>query len=275
MSRISKTTIGTINVTTLRDGERTLPLEALKNLSAEDSDSIKRDENQSLTFTNFNACVIQNGKQNLLIDTGCGELFGPTCGFLLDALSEMDLKPENITDIFITHLHPDHMGGAINEDGFAIFNNASFKILQEEYNFWTKKDFSLDEVNGKDWSDLAKKVLSAYDERLEVLSGNADIVSGVSAVRLPGHTPGHAGFRVDDGNQSMFHMGDIIHVPKLQLSYPNICTLFDVDPDAALTSRKYALDMAASDNLLCTSGHMLEPKFVYLEKHGTSYITMS
>ena len=54
MSRISKTTVGTINVTTLRDGERTLPLEALKNLSAEDSDSIKRDENQSLTFTNFN-----------------------------------------------------------------------------------------------------------------------------------------------------------------------------------------------------------------------------
>ena len=73
----------------------------------------------------------------------------------------------------------------------------------------------------------------------------------------------------------MFHMGDIIHVPKLQLSDPNICTLFDIDPDAALTSRKYALDMAASDNLLCTSGHMLEPKFVYLEKHGTSYITIS
>ena len=86
---------------------------------------------------------------------------------------------------------------------------------------------------------------------------------------------GHAGFRVDDGNQSMFHMGDIIHVPKLQLSDQNICTLFDIDPDAALTSRKYALDMAASDNLLCTSGHMLEPKFVYLEKHGTSYITIS
>ena len=147
--------------------------------------------------------------------------------------------------------------------------------MQEEYSFWTLKDFSSDEVNGKDWSNLAKKVLFAYDERLEVISSNADIVSGVSAVRLPGHTPGHAGFRVDDGNQSLFHMGDIIHVPKLQLSDPNICTLFDVDPDAALTSRKYALDMAASDNLLCTSGHMLEPKFVHLEKNGSSYITIS
>ena len=86
MSRISTTSVGTIKVTTLRDGERTLPLEALKNLSDEDTSRITSDENQSFTFTNFNACVIQNGKQNLLVDTGCGNLFGPTCGFIIDAL---------------------------------------------------------------------------------------------------------------------------------------------------------------------------------------------
>ena len=57
MSRISTTTVGTINVTTLRDGERTLPPEALKNLSDEDTNRINSDENQSFTFTNFNACL--------------------------------------------------------------------------------------------------------------------------------------------------------------------------------------------------------------------------
>ena len=97
-----------------------------------------------------------------------------------------------------------------------------------------------------------------------MLKSNKDIIRGVSTVPLPGHTPGHAGFRVDDGNQSMFHMGDIIHVPNLQLKDPNICTL-DVDPESALKSRKYALDMASSDNLLCTSGHMLDPKFIHLK----------
>ena len=108
-----------------------------------------------------------------------------------------------------------------------------------------------------------------------MLSNNADIISGVSIIPLPGHTPGHAGFRVDDGNESMFHMGDIIHVPKLQLKDPNICTLFDVDVESALKSRKYALDMAASDNLLCTSGHMLEPKFIHIEKYGAGYAEVS
>ncbi len=275
MSRISKTTVGTINVTTLRDGERTLPFEALKNLSDEDSDNIKGDENQSFTFTNFNACVIENGKQNLLVDTGCGTLFGPTCGFILDALDELGLAPDDITDIFITHLHPDHIGGCINEDGSAVFKNANFKIVEKEYNFWVSKEFSADEINGRDWSSLAQNVLLAYNAQLELLTGNKDIISGVSTVALPGHTPGHTGFRVDDGNHSMFHMGDIIHVPNLQLKDPNICTLFDVDPESALNSRKYALDLASSDNLLCTSGHMLDPKFIHLEKRGTSYVTIS
>jgi len=275
MSRISTTAVGTINVTTLRDGERTLPPEALKNLSDEDIQKINSDENQSFTFTNFNACVIQNGKQNLLVDTGCGSLFGPTCGFILDALDELGLAPDNITDIFITHLHPDHIGGCIDEDGSAVFKNANFKILEEEYSFWTSKEFGSDEINGRDWSSLAKNVVSTYDAQLEVLTSNKDIISGVSTVPLPGHTPGHAGFRVDDGNQSMFHMGDILHVPNLQLKDPNISTLFDVDPESALNSRKYALDMASSDNLLCTSGHMVEPKFVHLEKRGSSYIITS
>jgi glyoxylase-like metal-dependent hydrolase (beta-lactamase superfamily II) len=275
MSRISKTTVGTINVTTLRDGERTLPFEALKNLSDEDTDNIKSDENQSFTFTNFNACVIQNGKQNLLVDTGCGTLFGPTCGFIFDALNELGLAPDDITDIFITHLHPDHIGGCINEDGSAVFKNANFKIVEKEYNFWISKEFSADEINGRDWSSLAQNVLSAYDAQLEVLIKNKDIISGVSTVALPGHTPGHTGFRVDDGNHSMFHMGDIIHVPNLQLKDPNICTLFDVDPESALSSRRYALDMASSDNLLCTGGHMLDPKFIHLEKCGTGYVTIS
>ena len=275
MSRISTTAVGTVNVTTLRDGERTLPPEALKNLSDEDIQKINSDENQSFTFTNFNACVIQNGKQNLLVDTGCGSLFGPTCGFILDALDELGLAPDDITDIFITHLHPDHIGGCIDEDGSAVFKNANFKILEEEYSFWTSKEFGSDEINGRDWSSLAKNVVSTYDAQLEVLTRNKDIISGVSTVPLPGHTPGHAGFRVDDGNQSMFHMGDILHVPNLQLKDPNISTLFDVDPESALNSRKYALDMASSENLLCTSGHMVEPKFIHLEKRGSSYIITS
>ena len=179
--------------------------------------------------------------------------------------------PSDITDIFLTHLHPDHIAGTINTDGTAVFENATLKVLDKEYNFWSSQDFDETEVNGANWANLAKAVLNAYKDCLETLSFDSDIASGVSSVSIPGHTPGHSGFRVDDGNESLIQMGDILHVPNLQLINPNVATVFDIDPEGALKSRRGVLDMVSTDKMLCTSGHMLDQKFGHLEKKGTGY----
>ena len=272
MSRISQISVGALKVTALRDGELSLPAEVLMNLSDEQSQQITSNENNELSISNVNAYLIQTESQNLLIDAGCRDLFGPTCGFVKDALREAGLEPENITDIFFTHLHPDHVAGAINADGAAVFENASFKLIDLEYNFWTSDDFTDAEVNGNDWASLARSALKAYEDRVETIAFGNDIIPGVTSVSIPGHTPGHSGFRVDDGNESLMQMGDILHVPNLQLHNPNISTVFDVDPEAALKSRKELLDMVSTDKLLCTSGHMINPKFGYIEKSGASYV---
>ena len=106
---------------------------------------------------------------------------------------------------------------------------------------------------------------------METLSFDSDIATGVTSVSIPGHTPGHSGFRVDDGRESLIQMGDILHVPNLQLIDPNVATVFDIDPEAALKSRREVLDMVSTDKMLCTSGHMLDQKFGHLEKNGTGY----
>ena len=271
MSRISETAVGSLKVVALRDGELFLPSGALVNLSEQDLKTISNDENSRLAYSNVNAYLVQSKDQNLLIDSGCRDLFGPTCGFVQEALKEAGLVPGDITDIFLTHLHPDHIAGTINTDGTAVFENATLKVLDKEYNFWSSQDFDEAEVNGADWATLAKAVLNAYQDCLETLSFDSDIASGVSSVSIPGHTPGHSGFRVDDGNESLIQMGDILHVPNLQLINPNVATVFDIDPEAALKSRKGVLDMVSTDKMLCTSGHMLDQKFGYLEKNGTGY----
>ncbi len=271
MSRISEVSVGSFKVTALRDGELSLPAGALLNLTEEDSQTISEDENNKLSYSNVNAYLVQREGINLLIDTGCRDLFGPTCGFVKEALNEAGLTPSDVTDIFLTHMHPDHVAGAINADGSAVFENAIVKVLEPEYNFWISDDFDDVEVNGKDWANLAQAVLEAYKDRLETISFDKDIVSGVTAVSIPGHTPGHSGFRVDDGTATLIQMGDILHVPNLQLADPNISTVFDIDPEAALKSRKKVLDMVSADKMLCTSGHMLNPKFGYLERNGASY----
>ncbi|MDC1133703.1 MBL fold metallo-hydrolase [Alphaproteobacteria bacterium] len=271
MSRLEKITVGSVEVYALRDGELNLPKEVFINLDKKVFESLTNDENSNLSLSNINAYLIKKDNRNLLVDAGCRELFGPNCGFIKEALLETGTKPSDITDIFFTHMHPDHVAGSIDIDGKASFSNAVVKLVDAEYNFWNADHFDNIDVNGNDWANLAKTVFGAYENRIDILSVDAEIIPGVSIINLPGHTPAHSGFRVDDGNKSFIHMGDVLHVPNLQLSDPNISLVFDVDPEAAMKSRKMVFDMVSHDKTLCSSGHMLTPKFGYLEKSSSGY----
>ncbi len=271
MSRISSIDVGNIKVTALLDGELFLPAEALLKLKDADAETIQNNAENTLSYTNVNAYLIQNGDRNLLVDAGCRELFGPTCGFIQEALTEAEMSAEQVTDLFLTHLHPDHIAGALNTDGTAVFENAQLHLIDIEHDFWMNGSFDASEVNGADWAGLAKAVIGAYSDRLNILTQDREILSGVRSFSIPGHTPGHAGYRVDSGDESLMHLGDILHTQNLQLIDPNISTIFDVDSDTALTSRKRVLDMVSADKNLCTSGHWLSPKFGHIERHGSGF----
>ena len=176
-----------------------------------------------------------------------------------------------MTDLFFTHLHPDHIAGALNTDGTAVFENAQLHLVDKEHNFWMNESFDTIEVNGANWASLAQALVEAYSDRLNILSHGKEILSGVSSVAIAGHTPGHSGFCVDCGNKSLMHLGDIMHTQNLQLIDPNVSTIFDVDADTALASRKRILDMVSTDKNLCTSGHWLSPKFGHIERHGSGF----
>ena len=271
MARVSSTNIGRIKVSSLLDGEMVGPAEVLINLKDEDAETIKGNAENTLSYTNVNAHLIQKGDRILLVDAGARELFGPTCGFIQEALKEASVSADQVTDVFLTHLHPDHIAGALNTDGTAVFSNAQLHLIDTEHDFWMNGSFDTVEVNGSDWAGLAHAVISAYSNRLNLVSQGKEIMSGVNTVAIPGHTPGHSGFRVDDGSDSLMHVGDIIHFPNLQLIDPNVSTVFDVDGETALASRKKVLDMVSADNILCTSGHWLSPKFGHVERHGSGF----
>ena len=141
MSRVSSIDIGSIKVTSLLDGELVLPAEVLLNLKDEDAQTIRDNNENKLSSSNINAYLIQSGERNLLVDAGCRELFGPTCGFIKDALAEAGVSTQQVTDVFLTHLHPDHIAGTLNTDGTAVFNNAQLHLVDTEHDFLDKRKF--------------------------------------------------------------------------------------------------------------------------------------
>ena len=175
MPDLQELMVGSTRIAALKDGELTLPKEILLNIDENTTKKLS-DENSQLTNSQINAYLIFKNEKILLVDTGCRDLFGPTCGFVHEEIAKANVNPEDITDIFFTHLHPDHVGGSINKDGEAIFPNATVNIIEEELNFWSKDDFEDVEINGKNMADLNKSVIKAYGEKVKTIKTNEEII---------------------------------------------------------------------------------------------------
>lgn len=270
MSRTATRTIGSAEVTILTDGGISFPVDYFPATEEAHIQELLRDAGEREIETNFNAVLIRNGGRVILVDAGPRDLFGPTCGFLPEALKEAGVDVAEVDTLFATHLHPDHIAGMITAEGEAVFAKATLYVPAAERAFWSDESKTTGEPLA-DWGRLARAVLAAYADRLQEVEGEAEIAPGLSTFALPGHTPGHSGWRLDAGGAQLLHVGDIIHAPALQAADPEVGIVFDLDMDTARATRKRLLDELASDGALFTGGHFLHPAFHRVERTGQGY----
>jgi len=270
MSRTATRTIGTAEATILTDGGISFPPDYFPGTDAGHIDDLLKDAGKSEIETNFNAVLIRTGGRVILADAGPRDLFGPTCGFLPEALKEAGVAPEDVDTLFATHLHPDHIAGMITPEGQAVFPNATLVVPEAERAFWSDESKTTGDPLA-DWGQLARAVLAAYGDRLTLIGAADEIAPGLTPIMLPGHTPGHSGWRLASGDAQLLHVGDIIHAPALQAADPDIGIAFDLDMDTARKTRKRLLDVLASDGALFTGGHFLHPAFHQVERKGQGY----
>jgi len=272
MSRTVTRKIGSAEVTILTDGALAFPPDYFPKTDGGHIHELLEQAGTSDIDTNFNAVLIRNGGTLTLIDAGPRDLFGPSAGFLPEALQEAGVTPAQINLLFATHLHPDHIAGMITPGGSAVFPQAELCITRGEHDFWG--DEARTNSAGapvSDWGGLARTVLAAYVDRLRIIPGNGEIAPGLTSVALPGHTPGHSGWRLSEGGAQLIHVGDIVHAPALQVPDPEIGIVFDIDMDTARETRKRLLDELATDGALFTGGHFLHPAFHAVERAGGGY----
>lgn len=264
--------VGDRVVTAVNDGMMSGSFDLLRGISVADGEAVLRScfRPAAPTFT-FNTFLVQDGTRNVLIDTGAGALMGPAGGRLLGNLRAAGLAPGDIDVILLTHLHADHFGGMTDTNGAAVFERAEVVVAEAEAAFWLDAARAAEVPEAmRPVSVAAAAALAPYAGRVRRFAGG-EPVPGLHAESLPGHTPGHTGYRIAGDEGGLLIWGDIVHVPDIQSRFPGVTVMFDVDPAQAEATRRRTLDMAARKRLLVAGMHMHFPGFAYVEVAGEGY----
>lgn len=183
----------------------------------------------------INAFLVKRGDEYILFDAGLGLAQG---GAMLDKLVMLDIKPEQIHTVMLTHFHGDHIGGMLT-DGKPTFPNAEVYFSQEEENAW-KRD------------GRVRDMLDAYKGHTHSFKAGTDVVEGVKAILAPGHTPGHTMYQL--GN--LLIIGDLIHAAALQIPHPEYCPTYDQELKLAAQTRKEVYDYIQDHKLVVAGMHL-------------------
>lgn len=266
--------LGDVTVTVINDGWFEGSLGLVTGISADEAGSLQasgfRAQAPRITVNAF--LVMGAARKPVLIDSGYGA-FRPvdTLGRLQSALALAGVAPGEIETVLVSHLHPDHIGGLLTESGGAAFPNAELVLQEAEAAHWLPDEALSRAPDGaKPYFENARKAVSAYGDRVRRVNGG-EVAPGITAVPLPGHTPGHCGFRIDSGARSLLMWTDIVHLPAIQFKRPEAGVAFDSDGAQAQATRKRILDEVASDRTFIAGAHLEFPALGYVARDGAGY----
>ena len=266
--------LGDFEITALSDG--TVDLDVPKLLhepAAKTNAALARAFVKAPLETSVNAFLVNTGTKLVLIDAGAGTLFGPTLGKLLANLQAAGYQPEQVDDIFLTHMHPDHVGG-LSANGQRVFPNATLHAEKAESDFWLSQanlDKAPDAMKGFFQGAMGSVNPYVAAGKYQPFDADGELVPGIRAHASPGHTPGHASYVVESKGQRLVVIGDLIHVAAVQLDNPGVTIDFDSDAKAAALSRDAVFRQAAKDGALVAAAHLQFPGLGHLRAAGKSW----
>ncbi len=273
--------IGNTQITALLDGTNYLNPSMFKGLSDNEKSQILKkyhaDQAKGMQ-TSINAFLINTGTQLLMVDSGAASCFGNHLGSIYSNLKASGYEPHQVNEIFLTHLHPDHVCG-ISNNGVANYPNATLHISKTEYDYWlnpntVKKLPKEQQAAFLGTVEKIKAALAPYEKakKIKVFSDKALRFGAVEFKSSFGHTPGHYSFKVKSDGQEVVFIGDIVHSHTLQFEKPETSIEFDINPQAAIQTRLKHFAEYAKDGQLIAAPHLPFPGLGHIySKDGTSY----
>jgi len=246
--------LGDFECVSLSDGSLDYPLENFfANVPIEQIQEALRQCNLPTDYitTPYTYLYVDTGQHRVLVDMGAGDL-GPRTGQLLQNMQAAGNDPAGIDTILITHAHPDHIGGTLNDKGELVYPNAHYYIWKDEWDFWySEKAIS---KTPEMFVTVARKNLEPIRDRVTLLDDKSEIVPGVGAIPAPGHTPGHMVVSISSGGEQLLYIGDTVLHP-LHLEHPDWTPVYDILSEQAAASKRRIFDRAAEEKALVIGQH--------------------
>jgi glyoxylase-like metal-dependent hydrolase (beta-lactamase superfamily II) len=263
--------LGDFECVSLSDGSLDYPLENFfADVSTEKIQEALRQHDLPTDYitTPYTYLYVDTGGHRVLVDMGAGDL-GPRTGRLLQNMRAAGLYPAEVDIVVITHAHPDHIGGTLNENGEPVYPNAHYYIWKGEWDFWFSEEAF--RKTPEMFVTVARKNLEPIKGRVRLIEYKSEIVPGIRAIPAPGHTPGHLVVSISSGVEQLLYIGDAVLHP-LHLEHPDWIPIYDIMPEQAAASKRQIFDLAAEEKALVIGQHFPPfPSLGYVVKSGEGW----
>lgn len=270
---IHRMKLGEFEVTTMLDGYIDIPPVVLQG----DPEVVKQllanagHPGGPLRFP-VNTFLVNTGEKLVMIDAGGARLLGPTAGRLPQCLAQAGIEPGQIDEVYITHMHGDHLHGTVTPEGARMFPNAILRIAKPDVDYWANPEVEAKApANEKGRFVAAKRAVAAYGDRLHTFTLGDELTPGIRSVPTAGHTPGHSCYLVQSGSARLLLLGDLMHVGAVQFPRPDITVGFDWDQNMAREARRRIFEMAAKENIPIGAVHLAFPGIGRLRASGGGF----
>jgi glyoxylase-like metal-dependent hydrolase (beta-lactamase superfamily II) len=227
----------------------------------------------------MNLMLVKTKNRLILLDSGMGIFADERTGFLLKSLQKAGFSPKDITDVFISHAHPDHIGGVVDKQNNLVFPNADLHISKIEHDFWLQasiKDFknSFLKTQPEFLNQIIppiQNILKTIRPKLKFYDFKNTLYDHFSFQLAPGHTPGLTVMTISSGKDKIMYIADLIHSDVILFPHPEWGFSGDTDLDIATESRKKLLQQLAETKTKAFAYHLPWPGLGFTRKESVGF----
>jgi len=239
-------------------------------------DNFRSDESIDMAM---NLMLVKTKNRLILLDSGMGIFADERTGFLLKSFQKAGFSPKDITDVFISHAHPDHIGGVVDKQNNLVFPNADLHISKIEHDFWLQasiKDFknSYLKTQPEFLNQIIppiQNILKTIRPKLKFYDLKNTLYDHFSFQLAPGHTPGLTVMTISSGSEKLMYIADLIHSDVILFPHPEWGFSGDTDLDIATESRKKLLQQLAETKTKAFAYHLPWPGLGFTKKESAGF----